>query len=99
MSATVIMALAIVLYIIHRWATNQPAVNLAVVLSGVFAIFIIALLDQGRTAEIARGFAWLFFIVAAYNAIPAFTGAITSAQQSAKTGTNPGPAAGGTTAT
>ena len=83
MTATVIMAIAVVLYIIHRWANNQPAVTLPIVLSGVFAIFIIALLDQGRTAEIARGFAWLFFIVAAYNAIPAFTGAIGSAQSAA----------------
>ncbi len=53
MTATIVMALAIVLYII-------------------------ALLDQGRTAEIARGFAWLFFIGAAYAAIPAYTGAIQS---------------------
>ncbi len=82
MNATTVMALAIVLYIISRWARNQPAVNVGVVLSGLLAIFIIALLDQGKTAEIARGFAWLFFIGAAYRAIPAYTGAISSAQQS-----------------
>jgi hypothetical protein len=90
MSAVVIMALAVILYIIHRWATNKPAVTLPIVLSGLFAIFIIALLDQGQTAEIARGFAWLFFIGAAYNAIPAFTGAIASAQTAASsTGSQP----------
>ncbi len=79
MTATIVMALAIVLYIIARWARNEPAVTLPVVLSGLLAIFIIALLDQGRSAEVARGFAWLFFIGAAYAAIPAYTGAITSA--------------------
>ena len=84
MTATVVMAIAIVLYIISRWSRNQPAVTLPVVLSGLLAIFVIALLDQGRTAEIARGFAWLFFIGAAYKAIPAYTGAITSAQTAAK---------------
>ena len=65
-----VMALAILLYIIARWARNEPAVTLTGVVSGLFAVFIIALLDQGRTEQIARGFAWLFVIVAAYNAIP-----------------------------
>jgi hypothetical protein len=68
-----VMALAILLYIIARWSKNQPAVTLGGVVSGLFAIFIIALLDQGRTEQVARGFAWLFFIVAAYNAIPPLT--------------------------
>lgn len=84
MRASVIMLLAVLLYIIHRWATNQPAVNLPIVLSGLFAIFVIALLDQGRTEPVAKGFAWLFFIVAAYNAIPAFTGAIKSGRSAAR---------------
>lgn len=73
MTATMVMALAILLYIIARWSKNQPAVTLGGVVSGLFAIFIIALLDQGRTEQIAKGFAWLFFIVAAYNAIPPLT--------------------------
>ena len=70
MTATMVMALAILLYIIARWAHNQPAVTLGGVISGLFAIFIIALLDHGRSEPVAKGFAWLFFIVAAYNAIP-----------------------------
>jgi hypothetical protein len=65
------MFLAIILYIIARWSRNEPAVSIQVVVSGAFAILIIALLDHGRTEEIAKGFAWLFFIGAAYNAIPA----------------------------
>lgn len=84
MRASVVMFLAVLLYIVHRWATNQPAVTLPIVLSGLFVIFVIALLDQGRTEPVARGFAWLFFIVAAYNAIPALTGATKSAKTAAK---------------
>lgn len=64
------MAVAVLLFVIHRWATNKPAVTLPVVLSGLFAITVIALLDTGRTEEIAKGFAWLFLAGAAYNAIP-----------------------------
>jgi hypothetical protein len=78
------MALAVFLYILHRWATNKPAVTLPIVLSGLFAIFVIALLDQGKTEPVARGFAFLFLLVAAYNALPAFTGALASAQQAAR---------------
>lgn len=81
MRASVVMFLAVLLYIVHRWATNQPAVTLPIVMSGIFVIFVIAMLDGGRTEPVARGFAWLFFIVAAYNAVPALTGA-------AKSGTN-----------
>jgi hypothetical protein len=78
------MALAVILYVIARWTRNEPAVTLPSVLSGLFAIFIIALLDSGsRTQEIARGFAWLFFIVAAYAAIPGIVKSIATAQKSA----------------
>jgi hypothetical protein len=83
MTASMVMALAILLYVIARWAHNKPAVTLGGVVSGLFAIFVIALLDQGKTEQIAKGFAWLFFIVAAYNAIPPLTKAATT---SAKTG-------------
>ena len=84
MRASVVMALAVLLFIIHRWAKNEPAVTLPIVLSGVFAIFVIALLDNGKAEPVARGFAWLFFAAAAYNAIPAFTGAISSATKAAR---------------
>ena len=78
------MALAVILYIIARWTRNEPAVTLPSVLSGLFAIFIIAVLDSGnRTQEIARGFAWLFFIVAAYAALPGLVKSISQAQKSA----------------
>jgi len=87
------MLLAIILYIVHRWATGRPAVTLAVVLSGIFAVLVIEAFDHGKAEPVAKGFAFLFLLVAAYNAIPAFTGALQSAQAT-KAGLNgPGPAA------
>jgi putative effector of murein hydrolase LrgA (UPF0299 family) len=83
-TATTVMTLAILLYIIARWAHNKPAVTLPGVVSGLFAVFIIAILDHGRTEQIAKGFAWLFFIVAAYNAIPPLAAAaVPAAKKSA----------------
>jgi hypothetical protein len=81
--AWVLMLLAVVLYIIARWAHGQPAATLPILLSGAFAIAVIALLDHGRPAVVARGLAWLFVIGAAYQAIPAFTGTLTSAENAA----------------
>ena len=77
-----VMALAILLYIVARWAHNKTAVTIGGVVSGLFAIFIIALLDQGKTEQIAKGFAWLFFIVAAYNAVPPLASLTTTAAKS-----------------
>lgn len=94
MKASVVMFLAVLLYIVHRWATNQSAVTLPTVLAGIFVIFVIALLDQGRTEKLARGFAWLFFLVAAYNAIPAFTGLLKSGKTGVQQAARKPPATG-----
>lgn len=83
MRASVVMAIAVILYIIARWTRNKPAVTLQSVLGGIFAIFVIALLDHGRTEEIAKGFAWLFLIVAAYAASPGFFKALGQAGKGA----------------
>lgn len=69
MRASHLMAIAVLLYIIKRWAHGETAVDSRVVAGGLFAILVIAMLDEGRTEEIARGFAWLFVVVAAYGAI------------------------------
>jgi hypothetical protein len=79
--ASTIMLIAVLLYVVHRWATNQHAVDGKTVVESAFAILVIAMLDQGKTEEIARGFAWLFLIAAAYTAIPVI----------AKAGAKPGP--------
>ena len=74
MKASHLMAIAVALYIVKRWATpGETAVDIQVVVGGAFAILVIAMLDQGKTESIAKGFAWLFVLVAAYNAIPAIS--------------------------
>lgn len=83
MRASVIMAVAVAMYVLARWERNEPAVTLDGVLGGLFVIVVISLLDQGPTESIAKGFAWLFFLVAAYNAIPAFNNALAAAKKSA----------------
>ena len=60
MRATTVMLLAIGLAILGRWAHNQKISPTAVV-EAIFALLVISMLDQGATAEIAKGFAWLFF--------------------------------------
>ena len=61
MSATTVMAVAIVGGIVGRWANNKPAVpGASGVVKIVFAVVLIATLDGGRTQDVARGFAWLF---------------------------------------
>jgi hypothetical protein len=76
MRASHIMAVAVVLYVIKRWATpGETAVSVQVVAGGLFAIGVIALLDSGKTEPVAKGFAWLFLAVAAYNAVPAIAAA------------------------
>jgi hypothetical protein len=61
MSATTVMAIAIVGGIVGRWAHNKPTVpSAASVVKIMFAVVVIAALDQGSTQQVARGFAWLF---------------------------------------
>lgn len=61
MSATTVMAVAIVGGIVGRWAHNRPTVPSAGgIVKIVFAVIVIAAMDQGRTQQVAQGFAWLF---------------------------------------
>jgi hypothetical protein len=60
-NATTVMAVAIVGGIVGRWAHNRPTVPSASgIVKIVFAVVVIAALDQGNTQQIAHGFAWLF---------------------------------------
>lgn len=60
MSATMVFALAWGALILGHWANNKPTINVKQVLEMTFALIFIALLDQGQTADVAKGFAWLF---------------------------------------
>lgn len=55
-----VFVLAWGLLILGHWANNKPTINVKQVLEMTFALIFIALLDQGETADIAKGFAWLF---------------------------------------
>lgn len=60
--ATYIMVGALVLGIIGRWANKQKLPSPAGLVEIVFALILITALDRGKTAGIARGFAWLFLV-------------------------------------
>ena len=83
MRASTVMTLAVVAYVVSRWAHNKPALNAQVVISGAFVILVIAMLDQGETEPIAKGLAWLFLVGAAYQAIPAISKASSTKQSQA----------------
>lgn len=60
MSATTIMLVTFGILILTHWANSEPTISVKLVVEMVFAIIVIAMLDQGRTEPIAKGFSWLF---------------------------------------
>jgi len=61
MNATELMALAFLLAIIGRWEHGQKAMpGGKAIVEVIFALLVIAFLDQGRTQPLARGFAYIF---------------------------------------
>lgn len=54
------MMVAILAAVVGRWSHNQPTASVKVVVEAVFAILVIAMLDQGKTEPLAKGFAWIF---------------------------------------
>jgi hypothetical protein len=65
MKASTIMLVAIVALVLGRWANNEDAIpSPKAVVEAIFAIVVIALLDEGKTEPVAKGFAWLFLAAA-----------------------------------
>lgn len=60
MSATMVFAIAWGCLLLTHWANNKPTITTKQVLEMAFALIVIALLDQGETEPVAKGFAWLF---------------------------------------
>lgn len=60
MRATSIMLLGVGALIFSHWAHNKKTVNTKMVIELAFVIIVIAALDQGKTEQLAKGFAWLF---------------------------------------
>ena len=74
MTATTVMMVAIGAAVIGRWAHNQPTGSVTTVIEAAFALLVIALLDQGKTAPVAQGFAWLFLAAVLLSANSPLTG-------------------------
>ena len=64
MRASVVVMVAVGVFILGRWAHNKPAVTIGTVASAFILIITIGLLDNGSTEEIAKGFAWIILAVA-----------------------------------
>jgi hypothetical protein len=60
MNASTIMFVAVAAAAVGRWSHNQPTASVKTVVESAFAIIVIALLDQGKTEVVAKGFAWIF---------------------------------------
>jgi hypothetical protein len=58
--ASTMMLAAFALAALGHWSRNKPVATGKQVVQAVFALLVIAALDQGRTADIAKGFAGLF---------------------------------------
>lgn len=81
MRATYLIAIALILLIIGRWAHNKPAFDIKTVAAAVVLLFVVALLDQGRTEPVAQGLAWLILmgvVLSPASPVTAIAGVITS---------------------
>ena len=61
MKASTIMIVAVSLAVIGNWANNKKF-SPAGIVEGIFAVLVIAFLDQGSTEPVAKGFAWIFLV-------------------------------------
>jgi hypothetical protein len=86
------MAIAIVGGIVGRWSHNKPTVPAAsTIVKIMFAVAVIAMLDQGRTQPIARGFGWLFLAGVLLSNNSPLTGIAKSATAKPKPAAKPKP--------
>jgi len=56
------MLAAFAIEVIGNWAHGKQTVTLKALVQGAFALLVVAALDQGRTADIAKGLASLFLV-------------------------------------
>lgn len=90
MNATKIMGFGIAAAVIGRWANNKKALpSAAGVLQVIGALFLISLLDTGKTEPAARGFAWLFFAAVMLSPDSPLTGLAKAENRSATTASSP----------
>jgi len=100
MNATELMALAFVLAVVGRWEHGESAVPSGKgLIEVIFALLLVAFLDQGRTQPIARGFAFIFLaavLLGPKSPLTGLTGAkVVSAKDSSGANVTPAGAAAG----
>lgn len=59
MRATTVVLLAFLAAGLGHWARGKPVATGQQIVQAAFVLVVIAALDQGRTEDIAKGFAWL----------------------------------------
>lgn len=59
MSATSVTAIALGAAVVGRWANNKPALTVKSSVGSVVALVAVSALDNGKTAAIAQGLAWV----------------------------------------
>ena len=67
MRPSYIMALALLLLVIGRWAHGKSAFNLQTIAGGAFVIVVVAFLDNTETHRIAMGIALIVLAAVALN--------------------------------
>lgn len=88
MNATELMALALLLAIIGRWEHGETAVPSGKgIVEIIFALLLVAFLDQGRTQPLARGFAYIFLAAVLLGAKSPLTGLTGASVVAAKNST------------
>lgn len=95
MRAGTIVAVALGLLVLGRWAHDKPAFNLQTVAGGGFVIIVVTMLDGGRTEKIAKGIAWIILATVALGAESPLTGIARLAGEKTTGKIPPGKPAGG----
>jgi hypothetical protein len=99
MNATELMALAMLLAVLGRWEHGEAAIPSGKgIVEIIFALLLVAFLDQGRTAPIAQGFAYVFLAAVLLGSKSPLTGLAGATVVPAKnsSGATATPAAAGT---
>ena len=59
MNATTVTAIALAAAVVGNWAHNKPSITVKGSVGAAFILIVIAAADNGKTAPIAQGMAWL----------------------------------------
>lgn len=83
------MLLAVSAAVVGRWAHGEPTASVKAVVEAMFAVLVVAFLDQGQTEGIAKGFAWLFLAAVLLSSKSPITGLTKATSGKPAAGTGP----------